>query len=116
MSTCRPAADLHSPTSPEPEAQPCAHALVAATVALMTTWADPNPSCKLGPEAQRQLIARKLVAQLHLLRGHPALPQPLRLVMAHAHARWLALAAADGPALQVAGDSPAQPLQASTLH
>lgn len=70
---------------------PCAEALVAGTVALMTTWADPCGHARLAPEAQRALVARKIVSNLDLLRRHPALSSGLRQVMALAHQRWVGL-------------------------
>lgn len=70
---------------------PCAEALVAGTVAAMTAWADPCPTCPLGPEGQRRLLARKLVSNLCLLTQHPGLSPELRQVMALAHQRWVGL-------------------------
>lgn len=76
----------------DPSSQPCATALVAGTLALMTTWADPCPTCTLEPEAQRRVLARKVVSNLFFMKHHPAFSPALRQVMAHAHARWLDLA------------------------
>lgn len=77
---------------PDPDVMPCADALVAGTVALMTTWADPCSHSRLAPREQRALIARKVVSNLYFLRQHPALCPELRQVMAMAHERWSALA------------------------
>jgi hypothetical protein len=71
---------------------PCAEALVAGTVALMTTWADPCRHARLDAAEQRALIARKIVSNLYFLREHPALSCGLRQVMGMAHERWVALA------------------------
>jgi hypothetical protein len=76
----------------DPSSQPCATALVAGTLALMTTWADPCPTCTLEPTAQRRLLARKVASNLFYMKHHPAFSPALRQVMAHAHARWLDLA------------------------
>ena len=38
----------HAGTDPgEDQVLPCPHALIASTLALMTTWADPAPGCAL---------------------------------------------------------------------
>lgn len=71
---------------------PCAEALVAGTVALMTTWADPSPHGLLDTAAQRALLARKIVSNLFFLEHHPALSDGLRSVMHKAHQRWAAMA------------------------
>jgi hypothetical protein len=93
---------------------PCAEALLAGAVALMTTWADPCPNCTLGPTAQRRLVARKVVSNLYFLQQHPALGPELRGVMAQAHQRWVGVARAAaalegsadaGPAPETAGRS-----------
>ncbi|MBA3590395.1 hypothetical protein [Methylibium sp.] len=76
---------------------PCAQALIAGTVALMTTWADPCPDCKADVATQRALMARKIVSNLDLLQRHPLLSAPLRQVMSCAHRRWLGLACAAQP-------------------
>ena len=73
---------------------PCAQALVAGTVALMTVWADPCPNCSTDAATQRLLVARKIVSNLYLLRQHPHLGEPLQLVMANAHQRWVGVARA----------------------
>jgi hypothetical protein len=71
---------------------PCADALVAGTVALMTTYADPCPASSMDADEQRALAARKIVSNLYFLRQHPGLCADLRQVMAMAHERWVALA------------------------
>lgn len=84
---------------PDDEAPlPCYQALVAATVALMTCHAAPEPTARVDLATQRRLLACKVVSNLFFLQRHPALPPGLRAVMGHAHATWVALAAApDGP-------------------
>jgi hypothetical protein len=70
---------------------PCAGGLIAGTLALMTTWADPpDGACA----AQRPLLARKIVSNLFFLRHHPDLGEPMRLVIGKVHERWLPMAAA----------------------
>jgi hypothetical protein len=73
---------------------PCAAGLIAATLALMTTWAAPD-----APSAQdhRLLLARKVVSNLFFLRHHPALGEPLRRVIGKVHERWTAIATAPAP-------------------
>ena len=68
---------------------PCALALIAANVALMSAYA--NPTHGAGPDGagHRALLARKVVSNLGLLQQHPALPPALRQVMANAHDHWL---------------------------
>jgi hypothetical protein len=68
---------------------PCAGGLIAGTLALMTTWVDPEPA------APRVLIARKIVSNLFFLRHHPELGEPLRRVIGKVHERWLPLAGGD---------------------
>jgi hypothetical protein len=110
-------ADVFSTAAPELSDFPCAGALVAGTFALMTTWAlpdAPGADATSHPQrhAQRQvLIARKIVSNLFFLQHHPALGEPLRRVMAHAHERWLPMAR----------NAPAEPVQqqlavASVFH
>lgn len=81
--------DYEPDDTPRP---PCADALVAGTVALMTAWAAPCPTCILDADQQRYLLSRKLLANLLLLQQHPALSIGLRQVMAQAHQRWVEVA------------------------
>lgn len=78
--------------APEADALPSIDALVAGTVALMTTWADPCPHARLDPSDLRRLIARKVVSNLFFLQNHPQVRPELRLSLAQAHARWVGLA------------------------
>lgn len=71
---------------------PSLESLVAGTVALMTTWANPCPDARISPAAQRSLLARKVVSNLFFLRNHPCASPELRQVMANAHERWVDLA------------------------
>lgn len=67
---------------------PCAEAMVAGTLALMTAWASPFPNAAFDAHAQRALIARKVVSNLFFLQRHPGLSAGLRQVMANAHEQW----------------------------
>lgn len=71
---------------------PSLEALVAGTVALMTTWADPCPEARVGTAEQRRLLARKVVSNLFFLQNHPCASPALRQVMVNAHQRWVVLA------------------------
>lgn len=93
-----PVADENDDTLPLPSLE----ALVAGTVALMTTWASPCPGARIDPAAQRSLLARKVVSNLFFLQNHPCASPALRQVMANAHQRWVALAQA--PATEGLGD------------
>lgn len=74
---------------------PCAEAMLAGTLALMTAWAAPCPNPAYDAQAQRSLIARKVVSNLFFLQHHPALSAGLRQVVANAHARWQDVAPPD---------------------
>jgi hypothetical protein len=87
--------DTHGETHHEFAAEaegpaPCAAALVAGTLALMTTWADSGA----GPTAddRRRVLARKVVSNLFFLSQHPGLMPALRQVAAKTHERWVPLA------------------------
>lgn len=89
--------DCMDTDAPEAEALPSIDALIAGTVALMTTWADPCPHAPLPPADLRRVVARKVVSNLFFLQHHPLLSPLLRQSLAHAHARWVGLAHADQP-------------------
>ena len=72
---------------------PCAGALLAGTLALMTSWADPCQQARCGVAVQRRLMARKIVSNLYFLMHHPNVAPPLRNVMSNAHRRWMLVAA-----------------------
>lgn len=67
---------------------PAAEGLLAATLALMTAHAAPEPGARIGAAQQRQLMARKIVSNLFFLAHHPDLPTGLRRVVHELHARW----------------------------
>jgi hypothetical protein len=94
MSNCPLPADDPEPDAAEPgPSYPCVQGLIAANVALMTAYANPAPGARVNPEAQRRLLARKVVSNLFFLREHPLLSPPLRQVMDHALRHWQGLAA-----------------------
>ena len=91
---------------------PCAVALIAANVALMSAYA--NPAHSAGPDGptQRARLARKVLSNLCVLREHPALPPALRQVMAQAHPHWLQVEATD----RAAAAAPCTQAPCATLH
>jgi len=93
MHLARPTPDVDADEADAVEL-PCAEALLAAVVALMSAHANPAPDARVDPDTHRRLLARKVVSNLFFLRQHPALSAPLRRVMAQAHAHWATLAAA----------------------
>lgn len=74
---------------------PCPHGLMAATLALMTRWAVPEPGCRLAQPDLRHILARKVVSNLFFLQQHPQVPPGLRRVAQGLHTQWLPLTVAD---------------------
>lgn len=68
---------------------PCPLGLIAATVALMTRYADPaHGQTHASPCDVHPLLAKKIVSNLFFLQHHPDLPPAFSRVMAQAHAHW----------------------------
>ena len=68
---------------------PCPLGLIAATVALMTRYADPAPGqTASGPRDVHPLLAKKIASNLLFLQHHPELPAQFAQVMAQARAQW----------------------------
>lgn len=100
--TLLPPDDADDAPAPAPEG------LIAATMALMTAHAAPEPGARIGAAQQRQLMARKIVSNLFFLAHHPELPTGLRRVVHELYARWT---------LQARGDTaPAAADVALVLH
>ena len=74
---------------------PAVGVLVAATFALMTTWADPQVKDEGVLHAQRNLIARKIVSNLALLKADPQVSPELCRVLSRAQDRWITLLRGD---------------------
>lgn len=74
-----------------PEAT-CWVGLLAASMALMTAHASPQPGAKVEPETLRPLRVRRILGHLRRLTEHPHAPPGLRSVAGHLHARWSELA------------------------
>ncbi|HRJ22428.1 MAG TPA: hypothetical protein PLZ11_00695 [Thauera sp.] len=68
---------------------PCPLGLIAATVALMTRYADPAPGqTASGPCDVHPLLAKKIASNLLFLQHHPELPAQFGQVMAQARTQW----------------------------
>jgi hypothetical protein len=80
---------LHNDSEEEYEL-PKVEALLAATLALMTGYAQSGPEA-----ADRHLMARKLSSHLFFLSEHPAMTPPMRCMLANLRTRWQA--EAEGP-------------------
>lgn len=76
--------------------RPCAAGLLAATLALMTAHAMPEPGARVDAATQRRLMARKIQSNLFFLQHHPDLPPGLRQVASGLMQRWAQHAAVDG--------------------
>lgn len=80
-------------------ALPCAQALLAATLALMSAYA----AAVAGSEARargptRRAMARKIVSNLACLQTHLGLDEPMRRVATKLHRHWCAIAGTDAAA------------------
>ncbi len=68
---------------------PCPLGLLAATVALMTRYANAAPGqTASGPCDIHPLLAKKIASNLLFLQRHPALPQQFGQVMAQVRSQW----------------------------
>ncbi len=71
------------------QAAPCPLGMLAATVALMTRYADAAPGRSVaGPCNVHPLLAKKIASNLLFLQHHPALPPQFGQVMAQVRLRW----------------------------
>jgi hypothetical protein len=95
------------PSDAEAPDLPCAQALLAAVVALMSAYANPAPDTRLDLVVHRRLLARKVVSNLFFLRQHPGVPAPLRQVMAQAADHWAVLAEGSVASAQAVAVAPA---------
>ena len=87
---------MHSSEFDDKPRLPCVNGLLAGTLALMTTWAMPENDASVELRHRRLLIARKIVANLALLRQHADVSPALRLVMGKVGERWASLALEHG--------------------
>lgn len=91
------------PADDDAPSLPCAQALLAATLALMTAYPQPAPDARLAADALQRLMARRIVSNLFFLKAHPAVPAGLRQVLEQAHAHWVPRAEAPGAVDRCAG-------------
>lgn len=68
----------------EEHVMPCAEAMLAGTLALMTGYAQQ------GDAGVRSLMARKVVSNLFFLAGHPHLSDAFRTMLGNLRAHWQA--------------------------
>ncbi|WP_180682224.1 hypothetical protein [Tepidicella baoligensis] len=71
---------------------PCAEAMLAGTLALMTGYAENR--C---PQ-HRMLMAQKVVSNLFFLASHPSLSENFRMVAGRMHRHWMNLVTPTDPA------------------
>jgi hypothetical protein len=94
---------------------PCAQALLAGTLALMSAYAAPLAGATGTPDAAcRAQMARKIVENLCLLREHPGLAAPMRSVVIKLHVHWSTLA--DSPRTAPSTAATPRPGSAAHLH
>jgi hypothetical protein len=92
-------------------ALPCAQALLAGTLALMSAYAAPLAGGASAPDCRLQM-ARKVVENLVMLREHPGLAPAMRAVVAKLQVHWAALAeGAPGSTVGRPAGSTAQPVR-----
>jgi hypothetical protein len=70
-----------------PDGPPCAIALLAATLALMTGHAAHAPAARVDADTLQRLIARKIVSNLYFPCHHPDLSPGLHRMLGGLHAR-----------------------------
>jgi hypothetical protein len=70
---------------------PCAQALLAGTLALMSAYAAPLAGASAATAEGRAQMARKVVENLSFLREHPGLAPAMRTVVTKLHVHWSAL-------------------------
>jgi hypothetical protein len=69
----------------------CIDGLLAGTMALMTGYAEHQ--CEQGSAHSRNLMAKKILSNLHFLATHPRMPQPMAAVLRNLHKHWHTLTA-----------------------
>ena len=96
MDTTKP---MVTPAAPDEYEMPCAEAMLAGTLALMTGHAQS------GDDAHRHLMAKKIRSNLFFLAQHPGLNPTFRQVVGRMHSAWDALLNTPHPCM--AASSPA---------
>jgi len=82
MDTTQP---LVTPVAMDEYEMPCAEAMLAGTLALMTGHAQS------GDDTHRRLMAKKIRSNLFFLAQHPGLSAAFRQVVGRMHSAWDAL-------------------------
>lgn len=74
-------------------ATPCAEGMLAATLALMTGFAEhcARPEAARARPAVPRLLAAKAASNLFFLAGNPALSEPMRATLWRLRSHWEAL-------------------------
>lgn len=80
--------DMVFPPDTEDYVMPCAEAMLAGTLALMTGYAQSAQAQHAG------LMARKIVSNLFFLSRHPTLSPEFRRVVERMHGAWSSVAKA----------------------
>jgi hypothetical protein len=73
----------HMTPPPSDKALPCADALLAGTLALMTGYSCAPNGCPMRP-----LMAAKLARNLAVLSRHPEISSPMKVVLGKLLIRW----------------------------
>lgn len=101
------------PLPPDDEADanpaPCAEGMLAATLALMTGFAEhcAQPQAARAKPGVPRLLAAKAASNLFFLAGNPALSEPMRATLWRLRAHWEALEQARAPQQAAASPCPA---------
>ncbi len=82
---------------------PCAEALLAATLALMTGYAQHDDA------GTRTLMAKKVVSNLFFLSGHPQLSDAFKTLAGNLRTRWQL-------EVETASDAPLPTVHSSLWH
>jgi hypothetical protein len=96
---------------------PCAQALLAGTLALMSAYAAPLAGSVGATTAEcRAQMARKVVENLFFLREHPGLAPAMRAVVTKLHVHWSALVDPAPASPTVVPAAPVRARAAARLH
>ncbi len=91
---------------------PCIDGLLAGTMALMTGYAEHQ--CEQGNAQCRNLMAKKILSNLHFLATHPRMPQPMAAVLRNLQNHWHTLTALG--ALEAGGATTTAPSSSTTAN
>jgi len=94
MKTTASATTCCEPSTEEEYVLPCAEALLAGTLALMTAYAQGSPSCHGRP-----LMAARLVSNLIRLSHHPAFTPTMHTVLHRLCGSWQQQASGNAPTM-----------------